>query len=65
MEQQNEELYSMLVPLHQHRLIVPRACVAEVVRYVPSERVAGEPALGGVVFAVEDPRRLGEVGLAS
>jgi len=44
MEQQNEELYSMLVPLHQHRLIVPRACVAEVVRYVPSEPVAGEPA---------------------
>jgi len=43
MEQQNEELYSMLVPLHQHRLIVPRACVAEVVRYVPSEPVAGEP----------------------
>jgi chemosensory pili system protein ChpC len=30
---QAEELYSLLVPLHQHRLIVPRVCVAEVVRY--------------------------------
>jgi chemosensory pili system protein ChpC len=29
-----EELYSLLVPLSQARLIVPRACVAEVVRFV-------------------------------
>ncbi|MBT5218247.1 MAG: chemotaxis protein CheW [Woeseia sp.] len=28
-----EELYSLLVPLVEERLIVPRACVAEVVRY--------------------------------
>lgn len=28
-----EELYSLLVPLSEDRLIVPRACVAEVVRY--------------------------------
>ncbi|MEL7538433.1 MAG: chemotaxis protein CheW [Pseudomonadota bacterium] len=28
-----EELYSLLVPLANERLIVPRACVAEVVRY--------------------------------
>lgn len=28
-----EELYSLLVPLDTERLIVPRACVAEVVRY--------------------------------
>ena len=28
-----EELYSLLVPLAEDRLIVPRACVAEVVRY--------------------------------
>ena len=32
-----DELYSLLVPLHQHRLIVPRVCVAEVVRYSPGE----------------------------
>ena len=37
MEQDTDELYSMLVPLHQHRLIVPRACVAEVVRHPLSE----------------------------
>jgi len=28
-----EELYSLLVPLSEDRLILPRACVAEVVRY--------------------------------
>ena len=31
--EQVEELYSLLVPLYQDRLIVPRSCVAEVVRY--------------------------------
>ena len=31
----HDELYSLLVPLNQERLIVPRACVAEVVRYAP------------------------------
>ncbi len=31
----DEELYSLLVPLVDERLIVPRACVAEVVRYTP------------------------------
>ena len=31
----DEELYSLLVPLADERLIVPRACVAEVVRYTP------------------------------
>lgn len=28
-----EELYSLLVPLGKERLIVPRSCIAEVVRY--------------------------------
>ncbi len=28
-----EELYSLLVPLSEDRLIIPRACVKEVVRY--------------------------------
>lgn len=36
-----DELYSLLVPLHQHRLIVPRSCVLEVVRYVEPEPIAG------------------------
>ena len=31
----DKELYSLLVPLVDERLIVPRACVAEVVRYTP------------------------------
>jgi chemosensory pili system protein ChpC len=45
-----EELYSLLVPLAEDRLIVPRACVAEVVRYTPPEAKAVEAApwvLGG------------------
>lgn len=34
-----EELYSLLIPLGGERLIVPRACVAEVVRFTrPEER---------------------------
>lgn len=35
------ELYSLLVPLSDERLIVPRACVAEVVRYTAAERREG------------------------
>ncbi len=36
-----DELYSLLVPLSEDRLIVPRACVAEVVRFMKPEREAG------------------------
>jgi chemosensory pili system protein ChpC len=44
MEHPVEELYSLLVPLHEARLIVPRSCVAEVVRFSsPQERGAGAP----------------------
>ena len=35
------ELYSLLVPLSEERLIVPRACVAEVVRFSKPEQEAG------------------------
>ena len=35
------ELYSLLVPLEDDRLIVPRTCVAEVVRFTKPEREAG------------------------
>ena len=38
-----EELYSLLVPLVEDRLIVPRACVAEVVRLSRPEHVPGAP----------------------
>ncbi|MGB5246072.1 MAG: chemotaxis protein CheW [Woeseia sp.] len=45
-----EELYSLLVPLADDRLIVPRACVAEVVRYVDPDTVPGsEPWLTGTI----------------
>lgn len=36
-----DELYSLLVPLSGERLLVPRACVAEVVRYTKPEQEAG------------------------
>jgi len=36
-----EELYSLLVPLADDRLIVPRACVVEVVRFANPDHQAG------------------------
>jgi chemosensory pili system protein ChpC len=45
-----EELYSLLVPLAEDRLIVPRACVAEVVRFTKPEHAEGsEPWMLGTV----------------
>jgi len=41
MSSADEELYSLLVPLSEERLIVPRACVAEVVRYTPPVQADG------------------------
>jgi chemosensory pili system protein ChpC len=43
-EHQVEELYSLLVPLNQARLIVPRSCVEEVVRYASPEEEDSGPA---------------------
>jgi chemosensory pili system protein ChpC len=45
-----EELYSLLVPLAGERLLVPRACVAEVIGYqTPSEMTNAPPWYAGVV----------------
>jgi len=41
MSEGSEELYSLLVPLVEDRLIVPRACVAEVVRFTAPHREPG------------------------
>ena len=41
MSTEADELYSLLVPLAEDRLIVPRACVVEVVRFSPPEHEAG------------------------
>ena len=41
MSAENEELYSLLIPLADERLIVPRACVAEVVRFTKPETEEG------------------------
>lgn len=40
----SEELYSLLVPLQGERIIVPRACVAEVVRYNPDSSAPADSA---------------------
>lgn len=37
------ELYSLLIPLGQERLIVPRACVAEVIMWQAPEKMEGTP----------------------
>jgi chemosensory pili system protein ChpC len=37
-----DELYSLLVPLANMRLILPRACVAEVVSFTPQLQLDGE-----------------------
>jgi chemosensory pili system protein ChpC len=48
-----DELYSLLVPLGNTRLILPRACVAEVVSFTPNARArasdAGAPWLLGAL----------------
>ncbi len=41
MSADTDELYSLLVPLTEDRLIVPRACVAEVVRFSQPEHEQG------------------------
>jgi chemosensory pili system protein ChpC len=48
-----EELYSLLIPLAEDRLIVPRACVAEVVRFSSPEKEAGahDWMLGSVTWS--------------
>lgn len=39
-----DEIYCQLIPLRQMRLIVPRVCVAEVIRHVPPQRQGHGPA---------------------
>ncbi len=38
-----DEIYCQLIPLRQLRLIVPRTCIAEVVRYAAPERPRAAP----------------------
>ena len=43
MSAHTEELYSLLIPLAEDRLLVPRACVVEVVRFSAPETEPGAP----------------------
>ncbi len=51
-----EELYSLLVPLSEDRLIIPRACVAEVVRYNKPDQEPGSQnwMLGNITWNGRD-----------
>lgn len=50
MNAEAEELYSLLVPLADDRLIIPRACVAEVVRYSkPNQEPGSQNWMLGIV----------------
>ena len=44
MTDRTEELYSLLVPLNECRLIVPRSCIAEVIRFSLTAEEAGDDA---------------------
>jgi len=50
--QSNDELYSLLIPLRDDRVILPRASVAEVIRYTDPENASTGPdwLLGDVVW---------------
>ena len=43
MAERVSEIYSLLIPLVDGRLIVPRACVAEVIGFQPPAEMAGAP----------------------
>jgi chemosensory pili system protein ChpC len=50
MSELRDELYSLLIPLAGERLIVPRACVAEVIGYqAPAEMTNAPPWYAGLV----------------
>ncbi len=50
MSERDEELYCLLVPLADQRLVIPRSCVAEVIGYVtPSDPADGPPWYLGIV----------------
>ncbi len=50
MAERVNEIYSLLIPLAEGRLILPRACIAEVVSYqVPSEMAGAPPWYLGTI----------------
>lgn len=51
MSAESRELYSLLVPLSEDRLILPRACVAEVVRYSqPAQKPGSQNWMLGTII---------------
>ena len=42
MAAEQRELYSLLIPLRDERLLVPRMCVAEVIAFVETQGPVGD-----------------------
>ena len=63
----NEELYCLLVPLHEERLLLPRGCVSEVINYQVPTPMEGAPPwyLGSIAWSYSqtpEPRAIGIIG---
>ena len=52
MAMHTEELYCLLVPLHEERLLIPRGCVSEVINYQVPTPMEGAPPwyLGSIAW---------------
>jgi chemosensory pili system protein ChpC len=52
MAMHSEELYCLLVPLHEERLLLPRGCVSEVINYQVPTPMEGAPPwyLGSIAW---------------
>ena len=61
MSESGGEIYSLLIPLADARLLVPRACVAEIIGYQTPATMAGAPPWYLGLVQLERPR--GAAGL--
>jgi chemosensory pili system protein ChpC len=53
MSAEPKELYSLLIPLRNERLLVPRMCVAEVIAFADTTRVRDEAAPEWYIGSIE------------
>jgi chemosensory pili system protein ChpC len=53
MSEEQKELYSLLIPLRNERLLVPRMCVAEVIAFADTARARDEEAPDWFLGSIE------------
>ena len=53
MNPEQKELYSLLIPLQNERLLVPRMCVAEVIGFADTARIRNDAAPDWYLGAIE------------